>query len=154
MLLVHLLMLQPCRVLESGCRTCRHGTSYSLKKKKKKHSREKVKSYNYGILGQAIAMILLVVCNIFRVLTSEPTAKIKIHYSKMYHLHEQWQPIIHTTLSTTCPPLFDVVCTVHHPTTCIYEGWIQSSGNTVVTWRMCARWHYCRLYLIEEVQLQ
>jgi hypothetical protein len=35
-----------------------------------------------------------------------------------------------------------------------YEGWIQSSGNTVVTWRMCARWHYCRLYLIAEAQLQ
>jgi len=36
----------------------------------------------------------------------------------------------------------------------IYKGWIQSSGNTAVTWRMCIGWHYCRLYLIAEVQLK
>ena len=36
----------------------------------------------------------------------------------------------------------------------IYKGWIQSSGNTAVTWRMCVGWHYCRLYLIAEVQLK
>jgi hypothetical protein len=35
-----------------------------------------------------------------------------------------------------------------------YKGWIQSSGNTTVTWRMCVGWHYCRLYLIAEVQLK
>ena len=35
-----------------------------------------------------------------------------------------------------------------------YKGWIQSSGNTAVTWRMCVGWHYCRLYLIAEVQLK
>ena len=36
----------------------------------------------------------------------------------------------------------------------LYKGWIQSSGNTAVTWRMCVGWHYCRLYLIAEVQLK
>ena len=35
-----------------------------------------------------------------------------------------------------------------------YKGWIQSSGNTAVTWRMCVGWHYRRLYLIAEVQLK
>ena len=35
-----------------------------------------------------------------------------------------------------------------------YKGWIQSSGNTAVTWRMCVGLHYCRLYLIAEVQLK
>jgi hypothetical protein len=36
----------------------------------------------------------------------------------------------------------------------MYKGWIQSGGNTAVTWRMCVGWHYCRLYLIAEVQLK
>jgi hypothetical protein len=36
----------------------------------------------------------------------------------------------------------------------VYKGWIQSSGNTAVTWRMCVGWHYCHLYLIAEVQLK
>jgi hypothetical protein len=22
-----------------------------------------------------------------------------------------------------------------------YKGWIKSSGNTAVTWKMCVRWH-------------
>jgi hypothetical protein len=35
-----------------------------------------------------------------------------------------------------------------------YKDWIKSSGNIAVTGRMCVGGHYCRLYLIAEVQLK
>ena len=50
--------------------------------------------------------------------------------------------------STTCS------FTVYQHVLAKYKGWIQSSGNTAVTWRMCVGWHYCHLYLIAEVQLK
>ena len=60
--------------------------------------------------------------------------------------------IICTLSSSTLITLNTFICFVDRASW--YKGWIQSSGNTAVTWRMCVGWHYCRLYLIAEVQLK
>ena len=58
-------------------------------------------------------------------------------------------------LETNFPQFITNACYIFWKlNTFIYKGWIQSSGNTAVTWRMCVGWHYCRLYLIAEVQLK